>query len=127
MAVRDRLDDLRSGFPGCSIVAFADLSTGMVFAASTREKTTQEKLDALCAKARSALSGPISARLADQVFQDGDAPSQAVIFDTASMVCFLRSDTAANEALCLVCDHPAPVAAMMARGAEVLATLSAEG
>lgn len=53
----DLLDTLRSGVPGCQMVAFADLSAGLVLSVSAGRKRPQEELDALCSAASDMLDG----------------------------------------------------------------------
>lgn len=102
MAFRDR-------FPDCVVVAFADLSTGMVLAASTEEKTTQEKLDALCEEAFGHLVGSASMAVATE-FGSGDAPwpRSLIIASERCLSCLLHAHPPAQEALCLILrDHEA--------------------
>lgn len=126
MAVQDRLDRLRARFPGCSVVAFADLSTGMIFAASTREKMAQERLDALCDTARAFLCGALAQSVARDVLQSSDETMHAVAFDAGSLTCVIRSQASPAEVLCCVCDPGTPIAEVIAQGAGVLADLCEE-
>ncbi|MDW3181957.1 hypothetical protein [Roseobacter sp.] len=125
-AVHDRLDRLRTRFPGCRAVAFADLSTSTVLAASTREKMAQERLDALCDTARTSLCGALAQSVAQTAFQSSDEPMHAVSFDVGSLTCVIRSPVSPVEALCCVCDPGTAVAEMIAQGAVVLADLCEE-
>lgn len=126
MAVRDGLDHLRTRFPGCSVVAFADLSTGMVFVASTRDKIAQERLDALCISAGDHLCGAVASSLAGGVFAAQDGPMQALSFDNCSVMGFVRSPIAPQEALCFICDPATPMAGLMGQGADLLSTFGEE-
>ncbi|WP_300013976.1 hypothetical protein [uncultured Roseobacter sp.] len=126
MAVQDRLDRLRTRFPGCSVVAFADLSTGMIFAASTREKMAHERLDALCETARGSLCGPLAQSVAGDVLQTRDEPLHAVSFSGASLTCFVRCRKSPAEALCFVCEVGTSIADVFSQGAEALADLCGE-
>ena len=96
MAFRDR-------FPDCVVVAFADLSTGMVLAASTQEKTTQEKLDALCEDAFAHLVGSASRAVATELgLGDAPWPRSLVTATETCLTCLLHAHPPAREALCLI-------------------------
>lgn len=96
--------------PGCSVVAFADLSTGLVLASSTSHRTTQERLDALCAAARAALLGPSAHRIAEDFAGNAqNAPRVAVHADAHGITCFVRPSVPAQEALCCVLSPETPL------------------
>ena len=111
--MREKLDSLRTRFTGCSIVAFADLSTGLVFAASTREKTDQERLDALCHEARDVLCGPVAKTMAETGFPSRQEPMHAVSFGAGRLSLFVRTLSQPQEALCFVCDPNTSVTEMI--------------
>ena len=103
MTIGDELMAFRDRFPDCVVVAFADLSTGMVLAASTEEKTTQEKLDALCEGAFGHLVGRASMAVATELGA-GEAPwpRSLVTATETSLACLLHAHPPAQEALCLI-------------------------
>lgn len=101
MTISDELLAFRQRVDGCLVVAFADLSTGMVLASSTSEKVTQEKLDALCVAGIDALAGPKAAEIAKKLGSiAAQAPLAAVTATHAEIECFVRSSHPADEALC---------------------------
>lgn len=105
--ISEELAAFRDRVPGCQVVLFADFSTGMVLASSTAEKTTQEKLDALCMQGRAALNDPLALSLAaicDDT--DGTAADFAMCADDLSVSCYLRAPAPAQEALCFSIDAP---------------------
>ncbi|MBW4710086.1 hypothetical protein KX928_20060 [Roseobacter sp. YSTF-M11] len=126
MSVKDRLDGFRTRFAGCKAVAFADLSTGMVLSSSTREKTTQEHLDALCQKATVSLNGDDATRVAAAFSTSRCMPQTAVLFDRTQQYCFVRSAHDNKEALCILCDSDAPVTDIMAAAVQVLDAIGME-
>ena len=101
MTIHEELADFRSGHPGCHAVVFADLSTGMVLAHSTENKTTQEKLDALCDTARKCLNAPFGEALAGAMDADPQGkPQLAWHRDAEGLYCLIRAVHPAAEALC---------------------------
>lgn len=99
--ISEQLAAFRERVPGCFVVVFADLSTGMVLASSSAEKMPQEKLDALCMDACDALKGVQTAAVAEAVF-DKEMPAPDVAVQTAgeTIKCFVRPPEHVEEALC---------------------------
>lgn len=126
MAVQDRLNGLRTRFRGCQIVAFADLSTGMVFAASTAEKVAQERLDALCKDAKHQPSGKTAQALSQQVFEATEVPLRAVSIGSPLVTCVVAGSDRGNEALYLLCERDVRLSEIMDAGAAVLSELCEE-
>jgi hypothetical protein len=58
MGIADQLTAMRRDFPACRVATFADLSSGLVLFTSTSRRLPQERLDALCARARALLLDP---------------------------------------------------------------------
>ncbi|GIT85525.1 hypothetical protein [Roseobacter sp. OBYS 0001] len=103
MTINEELTAFRSQFPGCSVMTFADASTGMVLGASAAVRTTQETLDALCLEGRDALSG----QLAQAVSAHFATSAQSLIgvamhADAGGIKCFVRAPLPAPEMLCFV-------------------------
>lgn len=103
VTIGKELAELRAGYPGCNAVVFADLSTGMVLASDTQEKTTQERLDALCEAAHACLMGRDSVNFCAPFFsQTRSAPCICWQSDASGVRCFVKLPEPAGEALCLV-------------------------
>lgn len=126
MVIKDRLDSFRAGFPGCSVVVFADLSTGMVLAHSTLEKTVQERLDDLCQAAMTCFNFPTSGGDLKAASKQTAHARHAVQFDAEQLVCFIQSPHCSSEALCVQCDPGTPVRALIGQGADLLAQIEQE-
>ncbi|MBM7067981.1 hypothetical protein [Actibacterium sp. 188UL27-1] len=99
VTVSDELDSLRSAFPDCQTVAFADLSSRMILKTSSAQKTPQELMDRLCEEAVS-IFGDIGSNLS--LSDDTDA-AQAVVFTSTSLKIFLRGAQEPADILCCVC------------------------
>lgn len=97
MSVADELDKLRATLPGCTLVAFGDLTARIVLCASAAEKHPQEELDALCMAASTALDGVFSIPLASGL--GGRALTQAVMVKPGEIQLFLRSQIDECDAL----------------------------
>ena len=104
MSVIDELDKLRATLPGCTLVAFGDLTARIVLCASASEKRPQEELDALCLAASVSLDGNASKPIARVL--GGETLSQAVSISSGEIRLFLRSHLDVCDALfCTFTDH----------------------
>lgn len=127
VTIREELDVLRNRFAGCEIVAFADLSTGMVLASSTENKLAQEKLDALCADGSVALSGT-----AAKAVTNGSGRTEPAVVNLAMcskgtrISCFVRAPEPAEEALCFVFRPDSALDDVPRSAKEVLARIASE-
>lgn len=127
MKISDELATLRSGFPACAAVVFADLSTGMVLASDTVERTTQEKLDELCVEARDCLLG-CGGKTTDVDGADmlPNPPDIAWIADEDGIRCFFLAPPPAAEALCIVMTKCCALENVTQRAREFLARVAGE-
>jgi len=127
VTISDELAALRDRLTGCEVVAFADLSTGMVLASNTVEKLGQEKLDALCAEGSRALMGPAARALSDASgLADDCSLSMAMCGHAGSISCFVRAPQPAQEALCFVFQPDAALQEVSSAASEVLARIASE-
>lgn len=121
MGIADQLNALRGDVAGCRIAAFADLASGLVLAASADGRVPQERLDALCRRATSVLSGTApaaSSLLAGQV-------DRAMLPDGDGILVILRVPEEPDEALVFQCDRDIDLVAFTTRAARELAALGA--
>lgn len=104
MELVEKLDDLRSRYPECRTLAFADISTGMILCTSAEGKLRQEKLDSLCGTAVEMLSGSIAKHIGGAFpAQEDSGVYQAIIVEPAEIGIFLKSTINPADALCCVC------------------------
>lgn len=123
MSVLDELDKLRATLPGCTMVAFGDLTARIVLCASAAEKRPQEELDALCMAASVSLDGDAANSVAHVL--GGEKLSQAVAVSSGEIRLFLRSHLDACDALfCTFTDHT-DIREMVAAGRSTLHKISA--
>ena len=125
MTITEELAVFSDRFPDCFVVAFADLSTGMVLASHTTEKTTQEKLDALCVLGSACLSGAgATSGLLDK--NDGSA-LVAWHADEKAVYCFVKAPQPAAEALCLTVGPDVDLNRICSEAKFLLSALAREG
>lgn len=124
MKITEQLDGLRARFPACAIAAFADLSTGLVLAATTSTKVSQERLDTLCGSATNALRGPLFQTVASTIMnRASDTTSYVMQLSANSLDIFVEAPTQTDEALCLVCAHNVDVDGLVQHARDLLETL----
>lgn len=103
MTVTDALDAMRSQLPGCSLVAFTDLTSNVVLRASVAApRPAQEELDALARAAQIALDGPL-AEGAAAAWEEGARADAAMLLTGSEARVFLRAPGDSAEALVCVC------------------------
>ncbi len=124
LKIAEQLDAMRSDFPQCRSLTFADLASGLVLYASTVKKMPQERLDAMSDRARALLEGPAAAA-AERAL--GSRPSAAVWSGGDSLFIFVRSPVLPDEALCCECSAEIEVTAFTERAARELAALGTAG
>lgn len=101
MSVSDALDELRAEIPGCSLVAFADLSSKIVLTASAATNPAREELDALSMAAHLALDGSLAQGAAPVL--GGESSGTAMLLSASEARVFMRSPGENPEALICVC------------------------
>ena len=127
MTITEHLDSLRSQFPECDIAAYADLSTGMVLAATCSTKVSQECLDGICNRATETLSSPLAKSIASTIMnREDDEVRQAVRLTPRSMEIFVRSSSAKEDAMCLICAHGVDIDRLSHHGWALLDKIEAE-
>ena len=124
MGVSEHLNAIRRDVPACRMVAFADLSANLVLESSAEQRLPQERLDALCTRARSLfgphITGPAEALVAGPV-------ARAVTSFAEGLLVIVRSAADPNEALICVCDRDADVSRLFSRASEALETIDTPG
>lgn len=103
MSVSTALDELRAEIPGCSLVAFADLSSKIVLTASAATNPAREELDALSAAAYLALDGAVAEGAAPIWGDQQETAGTAMLLSASEARVFMRSPGENPEALICVC------------------------
>lgn len=117
MSIADQLDAIHRDFPGCDVVAFADISARLMLCVNAANARPQEWLDRLCVTAADALDGP-----AAQAFGQGaDRVTESVVLTDETALAFVRSAEAPDDVLCCSCARDVDLDALLARArAELL-------
>lgn len=121
MTVSEALDTLRSEVSGCTLAAFADLSSRLVLSSSAASKPMQDELDKLSTAAAEALDGALADGTASVWNEDGtEKPDTAMMITGQEARVFLRSPDNVAEALVCVCAPDSDIAAVLTSGREAL-------
>lgn len=126
MKIGDRLEDFRTRFSECTIVAFADVSTRMVLAASTQSKTTQEALDRLCQRAVDRLNSEDASSIALALSEASPQITYALELANPAVECYVRSPLSEEEVVCLHLTHIQDIRAMAAAAQDMLRKIGME-
>jgi hypothetical protein len=125
MSVAERLNGARDEFSGCEVLAFADLSTGLVLCSSSVRKRPQEWFDQMCQAAIDLLDGEFARQASGLLTAEGAVEvRQAIQVVDGELRLFLRSESAPSEALCCVCATDAPVDDLAAHARVLLREIS---
>jgi hypothetical protein len=125
MDVTEILDKLRVDLSGCDLVAYADLSSGMVLCTSSAVKRPQEDIDALSIVASAVMKGPLVEGAAS-LLADG-TPELAIAASASDLRVYLRAAPTSEEILMCVCAPDADVANAVSLGRDALAQIAAAG
>lgn len=118
MTVNEELETLRADRPGCDLVGYADLGSGMVLTSVGRNSRPRELMDALAAEAVALLDGASLPGLVDLLSPDADRLDEAVVMAPDRAHVFVRSPVEPGEAIVVVCTPATPLDALIsdARG-----------
>lgn len=128
MSVTEALDAMRSELSGCSLVAYTDLSSGLVLSTSAISQPGQEELDKLSGAAKLSLAGAL-AEGASAVWAatDPTAPAEtAMLLTDAEARVFIRSPGEAPEALICICAPNSDLNALVDCGRATLTRILGE-
>lgn len=127
MQLAETLERLRGEFAECRILAFADISTGIVLYWSAGEDIRQEKIDSLCATASDIFNGDIVNQVHKAVAETcREGIHQAIIIEPQEIGFWLKATNNSNDVLCCVCSPQVDLFAFVRRTQDVFAALSTE-
>lgn len=112
MNLSDRLDGLRQEVPGCALVSFGDISTGLALRTSATMPHKQDYLEEMLQQAARNFA------FSDFVTEGND---RVVVATADDVRVFVRSVVGTPDVLCCVCDS-ATAADQVARSARKLLT-----
>lgn len=128
MSIARHLQKVRDVFPGCHVLAYADLSTNTVLAVSSDTELMQEHYNALCERAVRVLNGPATTSLMTAL--DGtDAPiaRHAIVCAADELTIFIKSESNGADAFCCQCDPEIALQAFLDCANEKLSLIGAGG
>lgn len=102
MNVSEHLDAIREAIPGCRLVSFGDLETGLALRTSATRAQRQDYLEDMLQQAAAAFAASDSLTGGTQ---DG-APSghSAIVATPGEIRIFVRSADTPSDVVCCVCD-----------------------
>ncbi len=118
MSVQEDLEELRTSFDGCSLLAFADLGAQIVLVSSSAETARRDALDGLC---RSAVALFDAAGKAHE--PDADT---ALHCSGGTIEIYLRSPQQREDALCALCTTDTDVDGFLRAARKILVSLTQE-
>ncbi|MEL7150688.1 MAG: hypothetical protein AAGK71_08140 [Pseudomonadota bacterium] len=126
MDITAELDAMRADVRGCSLVAYADLTSQLVLCTSAAAKPAQEEMNALSQAAQLALDGAYAESAAPS--WGGQAPAEVSVLMTGSDArLFLRAPENPAEALMCVCAPDTDLEAAVTQGRATLQRIAAQG
>jgi hypothetical protein len=119
MGVEEDLHTLRADFPGCTVIAYADLDTRIVLVSSSEGAARRDTLDGLCAGAVDLFAAAERA---------GEASADTVMRSHGGRIeVSLRDPERRDDALCAICQPGTDLGGYLSRAREVLRALGQEG
>jgi len=119
MTIDRHLEDLRAGLPGCSLVAYGDLSANLMLRTSADRAWAQEHLDALCKTASARFDLARSLRGTAE-----GGPRHAIVLTERDTRVFVGSDQDEADLLCCVCSGTADAEDILTKATATLQDIS---
>lgn len=116
MNIGQKLEALCRDHPGCSLAAFGDLRTRLVFRSSGSKTCPQEVLDQVCAQAASGY------KTADALSEQTD-PEQGldlIFLSPREMRVVVRADRQGSDFICCLCEPTVDASAIAADARDIL-------
>lgn len=114
MSLSHRLDAMRGGIAGCSLVSFGDLQTALALRTSSAAPCPRERLDEIFAQAVTGFEA------ADRLTGDAARVGDLFVLTSCDVRVFVRSARNAADVVCAVGDMPDQIETMIAQARAVL-------
>lgn len=115
MNLSDRLDELRQEVPGCALVSFGDISTGLALRTSASRQHKQDYLEEILQQAAQNFA------LSDFLCEGND---RVVVATPDEIRIFVRSSAGNSDVVCCVCDSAAEVGQIALSAQNILTEMS---
>jgi len=102
MSISERLDTMRGNIPGCSLVSFGDLTTGLALRTSAGYAHKQDYLEDILQQA--ALNFAVSDALSAEGGSAGPQGHSVIVATPDEVRIFIRSEKCVSDVICCVCD-----------------------
>jgi hypothetical protein len=124
MTISECLDEMRYGVPGCSLVSFGDLKTGLVLRTSANRQHKQDYLEEIIQQA--ALNFGVSDTLSADDGQAEETDHSVIVATPGDVRIFVRSQESKSDVVCCVCDRAEAVTHVRAYAKKVFLKVSGE-
>lgn len=115
MNLSDRLDEMRTEVPGCALVSFGDISTGLALRTSASSKYKQDYLEEIFQQATRNFA------LSDVMSEGND---RVIVATPDELRIFVRTDTGNSDVVCCVCDGSTDIALVARSARKILSDMS---
>lgn len=114
MSLSDRLDEMRAGIAGCSLVSFGDLQTSLALRTSSAAPCPRERLDEIFAQAVAGFAA------ADRLAAEAEPVGDLFVLTPWDVRVFVRSRRNGADVICALGDRTDEIGAMTARARIIL-------
>jgi len=115
MSLSDRLDELRQGVPGCTLVSFGELSSGLALRTSASKPYKHEYLEEILQQAS------VNFSLSDFMASENDL---VVVATPDEVRIFVRSSAENTDIICCVCKNASEVPQVVHSARQLLTEMS---
>lgn len=115
MSLTDRLDELRQMVPGCTLVSFGDISTGLALRTSASQQHKQDYLEDILLQAARSFA------MSDLMTEGNDL---VVVATPGEVRIFVRSQLGNSDVLCCVCQSASEIPAVTRHAQRILADMA---
>lgn len=115
MSLSDRLDELRQSIPGCTLVSFGELSSGLALRTSASKPYKHEYLEEILQQAG------LNFALADFTASDNDL---VVVATPEEVRVFVRTAGEDSDVICCVCNNASEVPLIVKSAQQLLIDIS---
>ncbi|MFK7940965.1 MAG: hypothetical protein AB8B82_16415 [Roseovarius sp.] len=119
MTLSDRLDDLRHQVPGCSLVSFGDMSTGLALRTSAARSYKQDYLEDVLRQAVENFQ--LSDLMTDLMSEGNDL---VVVATPDEVRVFVRSRAGNADIVCCICDSASEIPQITQAAQQILSDMA---
>jgi len=125
MTIQTHLDRLCKDNAGCSLTAFADMSSGLALRWSSQESCPREVLDDLCARA-TACFDLLDSEVQTTASDLSEMGSAVIHFTARKSRVFVRQSETSEDVICAVCESAHQIDPILRATKEAAVTIADE-